>query len=156
MLALLRNPWLILGALCAVLTAYFYGHHAGFAQRDQEMQIEIAHKNEEARKVEQSLRDELQQTSTQLVNANDSINQKQSALDRAISAGRVRLPAASCVQASPSAAAPSGNQQDGAESDRETLRLIAAIAADGDKAIVQLNSCIDAYNKVREQLNGDR
>jgi len=156
MLALLRNPWLILGALCAVLTAYFYGHHAGFAQRDQEMQIEIAHKNEEARKVEQSLRDELQQTSTQLVNANDSINQKQSALDRAISAGRVRLPAASCVQASPSAAAPSGNQQDGAESDRETLRLIAAIAADGDKAIVQLNACVDAYNKVREQLNGDR
>jgi hypothetical protein len=156
MLALLRNPWIILGALCAVLTAYFYGHHAGFAERDLEMQVEIAHKNDEARKVEQSLRDELQQTSIQLGNANDSITQKQSALDRAISAGRVRLPSSSCVQAASSATPAGGNQQDGAESDRETLRLIAAIAADGDKAIVQLNACVDAYNKVREQLNGDR
>ena len=150
------NPKVILAAIIAAVLILGWGYHKGWTDRDADMQIEIAHKNEEARKVEQSLRDELQQTSTQLVNANDSINQKQSALDRAISAGRVRLPAASCVQASPSAAAPSGNQQDGAESDRETLRLIAAIAADGDKAIVQLNACVDAYNKVREQLNGDR
>jgi hypothetical protein len=153
MLALLRNPWIILGALCAVLTAYFYGHHAGFAERDLEMQVEIAHKNDEARKVEQSLRDELQQTSIQLGNANDSITQKQSALDRAISAGRVRLPSSSCVQAASSATPAGGNQQDGAESDRETLRLIAAIAADGDKAIVQLNACITAYEAVRAQIN---
>ena len=155
MLALLRNPWIILGALCAVLTAYFYGHHAGFAERDLEMQVEIAHKNDEARKVEQSLRDELQQTSIQLGNANDSITQKQSALDRAISAGRVRLPSSSCVQAASSATPAGGNQQDGAESDRETLRLIAQIAADGDRAIVQLNACVDAYNQVRSQVNGD-
>lgn len=156
MLMLIRNPWIILGAMCAVLTAYFYGHHAGFAERDQEMQVEIAHQNDESRKVEQSLRDELHETSIQLGNANDSITQKQSALDRAISTGRMRLPSSGCVQATPSAAAPSGNQQDGAESDREVLRLIAAITADGDRAIVQLNACVDAYNQVRSQINGDR
>jgi len=155
MLALLRNPWIILGALCAVLTAYFYGHHAGFVQRDLEMQAEISIKNEESRQREQKLSEELNQTSIELKTANDSITQKQSALDRAISAGRVRLPAARCVQASPSAAAPGGNQQDGSESDRETLRLIAQIAADGDRAIVQLNACVDAYNQVRSQVNGD-
>jgi hypothetical protein len=154
MLALLRNPWIILGALSAVLTAYFYGHHAGFVQRDLEMQAEISQKNNESREREQKLSEQLNQTSTQLKDANDSINQKQTALDRAISAGRVRLPAARCVQASSSATAPSGNQQDGAESDRETLRLIAQIAADGDRAIVQLNACVEAYNSVRSQVNG--
>lgn len=154
MLALIRNPWIILGALSAVLAAYFYGHHAGFVQRDLEMQAEISQKNNESREREQKLSEQLNQTSTQLKDANDAITQKQTALDRAISAGRVRLPAARCVQASPSAPAPSGNQQDGSESDRETLRLIAQIAADGDKAIVQLNACVDAYNSVRSQVNG--
>ena len=28
-----------------------------------------------------------------------------------------------------------------------------AIAADGDRAITQLNACIDTYNKVRDGLN---
>ena len=155
MLALIRNPWIILGALSAVLIAYFYGHHAGFVQRDQEMQIEISHKNEEARERESAVRAELDQTTIQLKDANDAITQKQTALDRAISAGRVRFPAPRCVQADASAATPSVDRAEAAtESDRETLRLIAQIAADGDRAIVQLNACIDAYNKVREQVNG--
>lgn len=155
MLMLLRNPWIILGALSAVLTAYFYGHHAGFVQRDLEMQAEISTKNEEARERESAVRAELDQTTTQLKDATDAITQKQTALDRAISSGRVRLPAASCVQANAgTSAAPVDRVEANAESDRETLRLIAAIAADGDKAIVQLNACIDAYNQVRSQVNG--
>ena len=155
MLMLLRNPWILLGALSAVLTAYFYGHHAGFAQRDQEMQIEIAHKNEEARERESAVRAELDATQSNLKEANDAITQKQTALDRAISAGRVRFPAPRCVQADASAATPAVDRPEAnTESDRETLRLIAAIAGDGDKAIVQLNACIDAYNAVRSQVNG--
>lgn len=157
MLALLRNPWLILGCLSAVLTAYFYGHHAGFVQRDLEMQAEISIKNDESRAREQQLNEQLNTNQTQLKEANDAITQKQSALDRAISAGRVRLPSASCVQTSAgTTAAPVDRVETNSESDRETLRLIAAIAADGDKAIVQLNACIDAYNSVREQVNGQR
>lgn len=155
MLTLLRNPWLILGALSAVLTAYFYGHHAGFVQRDLEMQVEIAASNEEARQREHALNEQINTTQLTLKEATDAITQKQTALDRAISSGRVRLPAASCVQASSSTTTAPVNRDEGpAESDRETLRLIAQIAADGDKAIVQLNACVDAYNKVRSQVNG--
>jgi flagellar capping protein FliD len=153
----LPNPWVILGAIFVAVSVYFYGHHAGWADRDQEMQAEIAVKNEQSRQAEQKLNEQLNQTSTQLKEANDAVTQKQSALDRAISAGRVRLPAASCVQASASTTAPSGSGSEASsESDRETLRLIAQIAADGDKAINQLNACIDAYNQVREQVNGQR
>lgn len=118
-----------------------------------EMQAEIGKRNEESRAKEQAIAAKLNETSTQLLEANNALDQKSSALDRAISAGRVRLPASSCVQASPNSTPASGNQQAGTDADTETLRLIAQIAADGDKAIVQLNACIDAYNAVREQVN---
>ena len=140
-----------------LLGLYLFGHHVGWKDRDAEMQAEIATKNEEAREREHKLTEQLNQTSTQLKEANDAITEKQSSLDRAISAGRVRLPAPRCVQASPSPApATGGGYEAPTESERETLRLIAQIAADGDRAIVQLNACIDAYNQVREQVNDHR
>ncbi len=151
-----RTAITVLVTLLVIFGIYRFGYSKGWGERDAEMQAEIATKNEESRAREQKLGEQLHETSSQLKEANDAITQKQSALDRAISAGRVRLPTASCVQASASTAPASGNQQDGAESDRETLRLIAQIAADGDRAISQLNACIDAYNQVRSQVNGDR
>jgi hypothetical protein len=45
---------------------------------------------------------------------------------------------------------------DASESDRQTLAAIAAIVAEGDKAILQLNACIESYNAIREQVNGHR
>jgi len=151
------NPYMILGAIALAVSSYFYGHHAGFEQRDQEMQAEIALKNEQVRQAEHKLNEQLSATSTELKDANDAINKKQSDLDRLINAGRVRLPSTSCVQAAPSASASSGSgNQAGSESDIETLRLIAQIAADGDRAINQLNACITAYEQVREAANGKR
>ena len=153
----LPTMWVVIGTVLAVLALYSYGHHKGWADRDAEMQAEIATKNEESRAREQKLSEQINQTSTELKEANDAITEKQSALDRAISSGRVRLRSTSCVQASASATAASGNSSEAkSESDTETLRLIAQIAADGDRAIVQLNACIDAYNQVREQVNGQR
>ena len=153
---MMPNPWMILGAIFVCITAYFYGHHAGFVERDQEMQAEIALKNEQVRAAEHKLSEQLSATSTELKDANDAIAKKQSDLDRLINAGRVRLPSSGCVQAVAGAAAPSGNNQAGSESDIETLRLIAQIAADGDRAINQLNACIAAYEQVREAANGNR
>ena len=143
-------------ALVIAIGLYFFGHHKGWAERDTEMQAEIASKNEQVRQTEHKLNEQLSATSTQLSEANNAITEKQTALDRAIRAGRVRLPSASCVQAAGGTPAPSGNQQAGTESDTETLRLIAQIAADGDRAINQLNACIAAYEQVREAANGQR
>jgi flagellar capping protein FliD len=154
---MIPNPWVILGVLLALAGFYGYGHHKGWVERDAEMQAEIAVKNEEARTKEQELAKQLNDQSSKLLEANNVINEKQSSLDRAIRAGRVRLPSSSCVQTSPSATPASGSSsQAGSESDAETLRLIAQIAADGDKAINQLNACIDSYNKVMETVNGKR
>ena len=167
LLSLPRWVYVLVAGLLLLLGTYFYGHHSGWSERDAEMQIEIAKKNEESRKTEQKLAEVVSTTATKLQEANDAVTQTQSALDRAIRAGRVRLPATSCVPAAQSAAAPSGDRDqapsqpdqaaDGPSSaERETLALIAQIAADGDRAINQLNACIDAYEEVRKQLNGDR
>ena len=151
---MIPNPWVILGAILVAVSVYFYGHHKGWDDRDIEMQAEIAVKNEEARVKEQELTKQLNENSTKLQEANNAITEKQSSLDRAIRAGRVRLPSTSCVQASSSATPSSGDSaKAGSESDTEVLRLIAQIIADGDKAINQLNACIDSYNKVMEAVN---
>jgi len=154
---MIPNPWVILGAILVAVSVYFYGHHKGWDERDAEMQAEIAIKNEESRVKEQELAKQLNDQSSKLLEANNAISEKQSSLDRAIRAGRVRLPSTSCVQTNGNPPAASGNSNQAAsESDTETLRLIAQIAADGDKAINQLNACIDAYQAVMEKSNGKR
>ena len=146
--------YLLLGALVAAIGIYFTGHHKGWAERDQEMQTEIARKNEQSRVKEQLLNQQINDTSTKLLEANNVVQQKSTDLDRAIRAGRVRLPSSSCVQAAPSSTVASTDSADASESDRQTLLLIAQIAADGDKAINSLNACITAYEAVRSELNG--
>jgi len=150
---MMPNPWLIIGAIAFVMASYFYGHHAGFVDRDNEMQAEISRLNAVAREKEQQLAQDLNNTSSQLKEANDVVTKKQSDLDRLINSGRVRLNATGCPQGSANATSTSGNNETGAESDRETLRLIAEIAAEGDRAINKLNACITSYEAVRQQIN---
>ena len=151
------NPWLIIGALVALGSFYSYGHHKGWVERDAEMQSEIAQKNEEARVKEQELTKQLNDNSTKLQEANNAISEKQTSLDRAIRAGSLRLKTTSCVQTSSNTPVANGNSnQEGSESDRQTLAAIAEIIAQGDRNTAQLNACIDSYNKVMEAVNGKR
>ena len=160
------KAYLIIAALVGALIVYFVGHHKGWVQRDMEMQVEIAKKNEESRAKEQALNQQINDTSSKLLEANNVLDKKSTDLDRAIRAGRVRLPTASCVQTTPSAspAAPNSpetgskpaGQADQTADDRATLAAIAEIVAQGDKNTAQLNACIDAYEAVRSQLNGNR
>jgi hypothetical protein len=151
------NPWLIIGVLVALGSFYSYGHHKGWVERDAEMQSEIAQKNEEARAKEQELTKQLNDNSTKLQEANNAISEKQTSLDRAIRAGSLRLKTTSCVQTSSNTPVANGNSnQEGSESDRQTLAAIAEIIAQGDRNTAQLNACIDSYNKVMESVNGKR
>jgi len=168
-LSLISNPWVIriVVVVVAVIGLYGYGHHKGWTARDAEMQAAIAEANEKARATEQKLTEQIGEQSNKLKEANDAVTEKQSALDRAIRAGRVRLPTSSCVSTAQGAAAPSGHRYEtGSQSDRAadqpsdaeraTLAAIAEIVAQGDRNTAQLNACIDAYNAVREQINGQR
>lgn len=162
---LMLYPSLALVALLTVGGFYKYGYHNGWGERDAEMQIEIARQNEEARELEKAMTSKIIAKDAELRKANDVVNQKQTDLNAAIRSGRLRLPSASCVQASTSATPAlgdsnqartesSGPPDQAAGDERETLRLIAEIAAEGDRAINQLNACIDAYANIRSIVNG--
>ena len=154
---MIPNPWLIIGAIVMAASLYFYGHHKGWAERDQEMQAEIAIKNEEARTKEQELTKQLTDNSTKLLEANNAITEKQSSLNRLIRTSSLRIQTPGCVQASASTVPASGSSsQAGSESDRETLLAIAEIVAQGDRNTAQLNACIDNYAKVMEAINVKR
>ena len=159
-------PYLLLAVTIALFGSYRGGYHFGWSDRDKEMQIAIAKKNEEARQTEQKLTEQLNANATKLEEVNNVVNQKQSALDRAIRAGRVRLPTASCVSAPTNPAPTAPNQEatskpdrqadTASDAERETLAAIAEIVAQGDKNTAALNACVDSYNQMRDLLNGNK
>ena len=156
-------PWLLVGLAISLFGTYRGGYHFGWSDRDKEMQIEIAKKNEESRATEQKLNEQLNTTATKLMETTNVVNQKQSALDRAISAGRVRISAPSCVQTptntpvattdTKATSEPDRAPDQPSDAERATLQAIAEIVAMGDRNTAALNACVDSYNQMRDLLN---
>ena len=151
-------PYIALAIGIALFGSYRGGYHFGWEDRDNDMKIAIAQKNDEARAKEKELGEKLQDQETKLRKAQDDVKKKQSAMHELARTGRLRLPAPSCPQASPSATIATGNPQpsqpDATESEREVIAALIDIAAEGDKAITKLNACASAYEEVRRLVNG--
>jgi hypothetical protein len=156
-------PWVLVVLCITLFGTYRGGYHFGWSDRDKEMQIEIARKNEESRQTEQKLNEQLNATAGKLLEVNDVVNKKQSALDAAIRAGRVRLPSPSCVQAPTSTpiappkpettSEPDRPTDTASDAERATLQAIAEIVAAGDRNTAALNACVDSYEQVRQLFN---
>ena len=159
-------PWLIVGVLVSLFGTYRVGHHYGWLERDGDMKIAIAKKNDEARQIEQNMTEKLSQQSAKLQEANDAINKKTTALAVANRAGKLRLCPPSNVQTTSSTAFASTDSKATSQSDRPTnepsdaeratIDAIAEIVAQGDKNTVALNACVDSYNQMRDLLNDKR
>lgn len=158
----LFNPWVLLGIVLAVLGAGTSGYFKGSADEFDRQQLEIARLNEEARVKEQALVSAVQTQANQLVKAEQhakTLSKKRNA-DIDSGALKLRIPVkTTCptIQATADAPAPSGDSvQATAELDREVAKTLIDITDDGDKAIRQLNACIDAYNAVYQTLNSQQ
>ena len=151
-------PYIALAIGIALFGSYRGGYHFGWEDRDNDMKIAIAKKNDEARAKEKELGEKMQDQETQLRKAEDDIKKKQSAMHELARTGRLRLPAPSCPQANASATIATGNPQPSeppqSESEREVIAALIDIAAEGDKAITKLNACASAYEEVRRLVNG--
>jgi hypothetical protein len=157
-------PWLIIGVMVSLFGTYQVGHHYGWLERDEDMKIAIAQKNDEARLIEQNMTEKLSQQSAKLQEANDAINKKTTALAVANRAGKLRLCPSSNVQASTSSSVasadtkatsqPDGQADRASDAERATIDAIAEIVAQGDRNTIALNACVDSYNEVRNLLNG--
>ena len=159
-------PYLLLGLSIALFGTYRGGYHYGWADRDHDMKIAIAKKNDEARLIEQNMGEKLNQQSAKLQEANDAINKKTTALAVANRAGKLRLCPPSNVQTTTNTAFTSSDSKATSQSDRPTnepsdaeratIDAIAEIVAQGDKNTVALNACVDSYNQMRDLLNDKR
>ena len=159
-------PWLIVGVMVSLFGTYQVGHHYGWTERDNDMKLAIAQKNEEARQIEQNMGEKLNQQSAKLQEANDAINKKTTALTVANRAGKLRLCPTSNVQAptntsiastdSKAASQPDRQANEPSDAERATIDAIAEIVAQGDRNTVALNACVDAYENVRNLLNDKR
>ena len=151
-------PWIAFVVGLALLGSYRGGYHFGWQDRDNDMKIAIAKKNDEARAKEAELGEKMQDQETKLRKAQDDIVKKQSAMHELARTGRLRLPTASCPQAGASPSIATGNTQPSdppqTESERQIIEALIDIAADGDKAITKLNACASAYEEVRRIVNG--
>jgi hypothetical protein len=159
-------PWLLFGITIALFGTYRGGYHFGWSDRDKEMQIEIARKNEESRQTEQKLTEKLNENASKLLEANNVLNQKTTALANANRAGKLRLCPTSSVQAPTSSpiattdtetrSQPDRPADTASDAERATIEAIAEIVAQGDKNTAALNACVDSYNEMRDLLNGKR
>jgi len=158
----LFNPWVLLGILMAVVGSFGGGYLKGSSDEVTRQQLEIAALNAQARVKEQALISAIQTQSTKLQKANQDAKLAQQKRNSDIESGALKLrvpvqtPVCPVHTATDAPVAPRDSVQATAEFDRETAKSLIAITDDGDKAIRQLNACIDAYNNVYQTLNKSR
>jgi hypothetical protein len=141
------------GVVLALGGGYYVADHKGYERRVAEDKAEIERLNAEARAKEEELAQTLKDKTAALRKASNAIKQKQISIVQRIDSGELRFPSSCGVQASSDAGTAGGNPKDGAESERQALKDIAAIAADGDLAVTRLNACIDQYQAVKDKVN---
>ena len=128
---MLRNLGVFVGCL---LMAFFAGKY----QERQEIQAEVE-------RIESKMQDESIAASAKLEKEKQNAQVKIDKLRADVANGALRL----SVRASCSAGASTGDSEARAELDAKTADDLIAITADGDKAIIELNSCIDFYNNLK-------
>lgn len=151
------NPWVILGFVLAMLSAFGGGYYKGKDAEYQRQQLEIAALNAKARETEQAMSKVAQTYGETLRKANNAAKAKENKLRSDIAAGsyslRIPVKATACptVQATGDATAAGGGDSGttSAELDRATADALIAITAEGDAAIRKLNACIQTYETLR-------
>lgn len=126
------SPNSVIAALLALISVFYVGHHVAYLEQQEEINRIAAERAIEAAKVADQLHKDKE-------DAQKKINQ----LRADVASGAQRL----SIRASCSASATGGAAEARAELDPKTADDLIAITADGDQAIIELNSCIDLYNK---------
>ena len=155
------NPYVLLGVIFAVLSAFGGGYYKGGHDEANRQQLEVASLNAQARQKEQALVAAVNAQATQLAKANQNaklLQQKRySDIDSGALKLRVAVKASECpLHASTDATATSGADLGTAtaELDGETSKALIALTAEGDAAIRKFNTCVTLYNEALQTLKG--
>jgi len=155
----LFNPWVILGILIAIGSAFGGGYSKGKHDEFTKQQLQIAALNADARQKEQALVAAVNTQSNQLMKANQNAKLLQQKRNTDIDSGALRLriavKASECaVHASSDTPVTSGDNSGSAsaELDGETSKALIAITDEGDAAIRKLATCVSLYNEALQTL----
>ena len=150
----LTNPWVLLTVLALFAGAFGYGQKVS----DDAHQAQIAKLNAKARDTEQEMQGKANDHAVELQRTQDEAQAKIDNLQRDVRTGAMRLSIATrpVYTTTVAGAACPAIQESRAELDPEAAAALIAIAADGDKAIRQMNALIDFYNDMRITHNADR
>lgn len=153
------NPWVILGFVLAMGTAFSGGYYKGKDLEYQRQQVEIAALNAKARETEQAMAKVAQTYGDTLRKANNVAKVKENQLRADLNSGALKLripvktPTCPSVSVPETATVASGSDSGEARAESSGSVDVAAdllqIAADGDAAIRKLNICLEAYEKMR-------
>lgn len=128
---MLRNILTLVVCFCL---AFFAGKY----KARQEIQAEVT-------RIETKMEESSVKANEQLQKEKQDAEIKINSLKSAVADGALRL----YVRTSESSSSATGASENGAELDRQVAQDLISITADGDKAVIQLNSCIDFYNNLR-------
>ena len=155
----LLNPWVLLGIVMAVLSAFGGGYYKGKDSEYQRQQLEIAALNAKARETEQAMAKVAQTYGDTLRKANNVAKVKENQLRADLNSGALKLrlpvkaPTCPSVPVPETATVASGSDSGEARAESSGSVDVAAdllqIAADGDAAIRKLNTCLEAYETIR-------
>lgn len=134
----LSNPIIVVALMIALAFAYVQGSEHEKLKQD----ARIAQLNQQAQ-------EQKEKADASLYAQQKSYESKIRSINAGIADGSQRLYLNVKTPVCYSSTA-TGNAETGAELDGQTAQALVAIAADGDKAIINLNSCIDRYNALRE------
>lgn len=150
----LFNPWVILGILIAIGSAFGGGFAKGKHDENVRQQIEIASLNAKARETEQNMAKVANTYADTLRKSQNVAKSKETKLRADIATGNLRLSIptqSSTVCPSTTAASASGSDSGEARTELSgsVSETLISIASEGDAAIRKLNTCIQSYETLR-------
>lgn len=121
-------------AVLILAGTFIAGHHQAYLEQQAEIE-----------RISEEMKIEADKQTTKLKKEKQDAEIKINQLRADAASGALRL----SVRANCAASTPGGNAEARAELDGQTAQDLIAITADGDQAIIELNSCIDLYNNLR-------
>ncbi len=141
---MIPQQWIVVAFVVILGGTYGYAHHAGYAQKEAEDAAEIARLNRDMTK-------QKEEQDAQDAHTKQEFETKLSS----VLSSRPRLYVPVTTKGGCAATA-ANNDQARAELDGQTVEDLIRLVAEGDRAIIELNSCIDRYNQVKDTLDGHR
>jgi hypothetical protein len=150
------NPWVLLGMIVSILGAFGSGYYKGENDESARNQIEVARLNEQARANEQRMVEQNSSSYQQLQKINKDADQKQAQLRSDLASANLRLFIHTKSGLSMPSDASYADSEKGTQLDQSTSNFLISLTTTGDKAINELNSCIDQYNNVYKIMKGNQ